>query len=386
MQSVKRRLPFVACAVVAALVVVVVAGADEIRIQWTRTNDMITARSSSTLTLLPDGRVLAVGGYTNGTYTRRTEIYDPQSESWSPAPDLQQARGIHSATLLPNAALLVAGGWGTTAVNRGILDGIESYNYKEAVWSTAGKMTVPRYQHMAVLLLDGRVLFAGGCSQRSCAAVEASAEIYDPATGASSAVAPMTTKRHGATATLLANGKVLVAGGSASSSGAYLATAELFDPNTGTWTATGSMATARSLHTALRLSGTRRERGVLVVGGFAAPDVLASAEVYDPWTGLWTPTADMLEARAAHTMTRLTNGRLLVTGGVAANGMEYLTSAELYDPTQGRWYSAGEMNTPRTNHAAALLANGVVLVVGGHTSPGTIPASASSELYMPLEY
>jgi hypothetical protein len=383
MQSVNRRLPFVAGAIAAALVAVAGAGADDIRSQWRPTNDMITARSSATLTPLPDGRVLAAGGYTNGTYTRRTEIYDPQSATWSPAPDLQQARGVHSATLLPNAAVLVAGGWGTTAVNRGILDGIERFTVKEAAWSTAGKMTVPRYQHMAVLLLDGRVLLAGGCSQRSCAAVEASAEIYDPSTGASSPVAPMTTRRHGATATLLPNGKVLVAGGSASSSGGYLATAELFDPSTGTWTATGSMMAARSLHTALRVSATRRG-AVLVAGGFAAPDVLAGAEVYDPWTGLWTPTADMIEARAAHTMTRLTNGRLLVAGGIGTNGTAYLTSAEEYDPMDGHWYSAGDMNTPRINHAAALLANGIVLVAGGHTAPGTIPASASSELYVPL--
>jgi hypothetical protein len=287
--------------------------------------------------------------------------------------------------VLPVASVLVAGGWGTTAANRGILDGIERYDVTQASWSAAGKMTVPRYQHLAVLLLDGRVLLAGGCSKRSCEAVEASAEIYDPSTAISSAVAPMTTRRHGATATLLANGKVLVAGGSTSASGGYLASAEVFDPNTGTWTATGSMMTARSLHTALAMNFPRRG-AVLVAGGFAAPDVLASAEVYDLWTGLWTPTADLLEARAGHTMTRLRNGRLLVTGGFGTSGTAYLTSAEEYVPMEGRWYPAGYMNTPRTNHAAALLANGTVLVAGGHTAPGTIPASASSELYMPLAF
>ena len=106
------------------------------------------------------------------------------------------------------------------------------------------------------------------------------------------------------TATLLANGKVLVAGG-----GDNLATAELYDPATGTWTFTGSLNAGRGAHTAALLSDGK----VLVAGG---GDNLATAELYDPATGTWTFTGSLNAGRYLHTSTLLTNGRVLIAGGL----------------------------------------------------------------------
>src|SRR5438309_850741 len=129
-------------------------------------------------------------------------------------------------------------------------------------------------------------------------------------------------------------------------------------PPSGSWTATGSMATARAGHPAVLL----RNGKVLVTGG--------PAELYDPLTGIWTPTGPM--SNGDGTLTLLANGRVLAAGGGAA---------ELYDPSTDLWTPTGPMTTARTGHGATLLPNGKVLVEGGFDS-GTVTASA--ELYNPV--
>jgi N-acetylneuraminic acid mutarotase len=136
-------------------------------------------------------------------------------------------------------------------------------------------------------------------------------------------------------ATLLADGKVLVTGGFGQSGrGVVRASAELYDPSSGTWTVTGSMGGARLGHIAIQLG----DGSVLVAGGFnSAPPAevaVASAELYDPNTGTWSDTADLVEARAGATATLLSDGRVLITGGFGSNSMPLVT-AELYDPGSG---------------------------------------------------
>jgi N-acetylneuraminic acid mutarotase len=163
------------------------------------------------------------------------------------------------------------------------------------------------------------------------------------------------------TATLLANGKVLVVGGSINFMNTCCrktGSAELYDLETGQWSATGSLSTPRLSHVAVRLANGR----VLVAGGYGDPSFtrLTTAEIYDPDTGAWSAAGDLSVARANHMVTLLADGRVLVTGGSLGG-----SSAELYDPATGAWSSAGTMNLARYYHTATLLANGKVLVAAG---------------------
>ena len=155
------------------------------------------------------------------------------------------------------------------------------------------------------------------------------------------------------TATLLPDGRVLVAGGYNGTT--PVASAELYDPATGLWTLTGSLAIIRYGHTATLLPNGK----VLVTGGFENP----SAELYDPATGTWSATGSPAAKRAFATATLLPNGKALVAGGFSGSG--YVESAELYDPATGLWTLTGSLATARELHTATLLPNGTVLVAGG---------------------
>jgi hypothetical protein len=224
-------------------------------------------------------------------------------------------------------------------------------------------LNFPTAQQTATLLQNGQVL------------LPAAAELYNPATGKWAATGTMGTARaSGYTATVLQNGQVLVAGGvEAGVNMTVTSGAELYNPATGTWAATGSMTTARTGHTATLLPNGQ----VLVAGGEACVTstcaYLASAELYNPATGTWTPTASMTVARYGHTATLLPNGQVLVAGPGS--------SAELYNPAAGTWAATGSMTSPHFGALAGLLANGQVLVVCGVDDPGVPPCAA--DLYNP---
>ncbi|MDO8485346.1 MAG: kelch repeat-containing protein, partial [Candidatus Limnocylindrales bacterium] len=180
------------------------------------------------------------------------------------------------------------------------------------------------------------------------------------------------------TATLLSDGKVLVAGGVINDrfDGWVSASAELYDPGSGSWTATTDMIEARWSHTATLLPDGR----VLVTGSYInSGESRASAELYDPNSGSWTATRNMGEGRGGHTATMLPDGRVLVAGGYSGyNGysMDSLASAELYDAGSGSWTATGDMAEARDGHTATLLPDGRVLVAGGRSSGGDALASA----------
>lgn len=229
-------------------------------------------------------------------------------------------------------------------------------------------MGYARTNHTATLLPNGRVLVAGGYDDTRTLAT---AESFDPGAGIWSGVGPMHESRFFHTATLLPDGRVLVVGGEYG--GGYRATAELFAPATGTWTPTGSMGVARSGHTATLLPNGK----VLVAGGFNGA-YLATAELYDPATGQWTATGAMSTARSVDTATLLADGTVVVAGGFGGTGA--IASAERYDPAAGLWAATGSMATARLTHTATLLPNGKVLVAGGF---GGGTSLASAELYDP---
>jgi hypothetical protein len=242
-------------------------------------------------------------------------------------------------------------------------------------WEYTGSLKTARFHHTATLLPDGRVLVAGGEDQMNALA---SAELYDPATGTWSDTGSLNTARDSHTATLLPNGMVLVAGGRETIPGIGLANAEVYHPATGTWSPTGSLDTGRVYHTATLLPN-----GIVLVAGGQEIDgiFLASAELYDPATGTWSPTGSLDTRRRFHTATLLPNGMVLVAGG-EDDRLRALASADLYDPATATWLATGSLNTARYDHTATLLPNGMVLVTGGARGYGKAPL-ASAELYDP---
>nr|WP_242544847.1 Ig-like domain-containing protein [Corallococcus sp. NCSPR001] len=211
-----------------------------------------------------------------------------------------------------------------------------------------------RQAHTATLLPNGKVLVAGGASTSISSGI-ASAELYDPATGTWTNAGSMLSARRDHTATLLPSGKVLIAGGQQGSN--RLTQAELYDPATGTWSATGALPAARGAHTATLLPNGK----VLVAGGYNGDAILASASVYDPATGTWSATGAMASARSGHTATLLPDGKVLLAGSGGG-------SAELYDPATGTWASTGSLATTHDSPTATLLPSGRVLITGGYGS------------------
>jgi hypothetical protein len=345
------------------------------RTGFSPTGSMGAAREYQTATLLPDGRVLIAGGIgASGAALASAELFDPKTGQFSPTGSMAHARWSHTATLLPDGRVLVAGG--DDRVKR--LASAELYDPKTGEFSATGSMTTGRELPTATLLPDGRVLVAGGDGVSSTTfSPLASAELYDPKTGTFSPTGSMGTVRANHTATLLPDGRVLIAGGWDASK--RLASAELYDPKTGKFSATGSMTTGRQLPTATLLPDGR----VLVAGGSVGSSALASAELYDPKTGQFSPTGSMGTVREYHTATMLSDGRVLVAGG--DNGSTAaLASAELYDPATGQFSPTGSMGTVREVPTATLLPDGRVLVAGGDDGSSTnFSPLASAELYQP---
>jgi N-acetylneuraminic acid mutarotase len=338
---------------------------------WATTGSLKTGRAYHTATLLDNGQVLVAGGRdSSGNSLASAELYTPGSGTWAFTGSMATARHYYTATKLSNSQVLVAGGLdsllGTT------LASAELYDPSSGSWSPTGSMTTTRNLATATLLANGMVLVAGGVD--NFGTMLASAELYDPATGTWSSTGSMHFARQFHTATLLPNGKVLVTGGFGPTN--YLASAELYDPATGSWSLTGSMAAPRYAFTATLLANGH----VLVAGGANNqgpnfPNALATAEVYDPGSGTWSPTGSMSGPRYALTASLLPSGQVLAAGGYEIGTLQ---TAELYDPTAGTWSSISNMNFPRGFHTATVLSTGQVLVAGGYDPDSYIQ---SAELY-----
>ncbi len=364
----------------------------------------IRPTGSSTLvapvsTLLADGRVLFVDSWNLvPVMGPGAELYDSKLGKFVTTGPLLAGRRQETVTGLKDGRALVVGG---EDIDTGNIADTEAYDPRTGAFTVTGAMSTPRLEHTATLLSDGRVLIVGGARTWMGDGL-ASAEIYDPRTGKFTPTGSMSAPRYDHTATLLQDGRVLVVGGASASTNGDVGTAsaEIYDPRTGEFTPTGSMSVARYFHTATLLADGR----VLVAGGTPggmATDqtggtISSTAEVYDPKSGTFAPTGSMTVSRAEHTATLMRDGRVLVVGGVSGpDGARNATaSIEIYDPKTGGFTAAGVMASPRLGHAATLLPDGLVLIVGGvhygghdyiepDGSGGVWSASDPAELYQP---
>jgi hypothetical protein len=266
------------------------------------------------------------------------------------------------ATLLQDGRVLVLSADGRA----------ELYDPGTGEFSPTGSMKAPRAAETATLLRDGRVLIAGGYNDPP--KVLGSAEIYDPKTGKFSPTGSMKTARSGETATLLGDGRVLIAGGDDGTRA--LSSAEIYDPSAATFSPTGPMMNGRAGLAATLLQGGR----VLITGGVGSGSATTVAEVYDPGTGKFSPTGSMVPALVSQTATILTDGRVLIAGGGDLRGVP-TARAQLYDPRTGELSDTGSMAVPREGFTATLLPDGRVMVAGGSGDNGA--AFTSVELFDP---
>lgn len=253
----------------------------------------------------------------------------------------------------------------------------KSNQAETGIISTIQDMNKSRAAHTATVLENGKVLIAGGFNSDENGM--ASTEIFDPATGTFSAGAHLSEKRASHTATLLPSEKVLIAGGF---NGNYLDSAEIYDAKTGKFTEAGKMTLPRSEHVAVLLKNGK----VLLAGGVGTDwTFLADAEIYDPLTNSFSKTGNMTAARESHTATLLKDGQILITGGHQGrrSAIEIYRSAEIYNPQNGSFTAAADLTVKRHKHDAVLLGDGRVLIVGGSDEHDSRGAYTNVEIYNP---
>jgi len=244
---------------------------------WTTLPEMNTARQGHTGATLADGRVLLAGGADQGgALLRSSEVFDPGARRFTPGPDMAAARTMHRAVTLGDGRVLVLGGDNVSGRE------YEIYDPKANAFVHAGQMVSDA--STATLLRDGRVLLAGGFDS-------AIVQIFDPGPGTLTRIADMPNAHStGARASRLGDGRVLVTGGW-SVMREPSRHADLYDPATDTWTAVGPMGSARSLHGQVTLHDGR----ALVCGGLDDDgDPVASIEIFDPVSRTFTMLKDTM--------------------------------------------------------------------------------------------
>lgn len=266
----------------------------------------------------------------------------------------------------------------TVEASVGSINGSTTLTGTPSRFRFTGNLINARDTFTATVLQNGKVLIAGGISYPGGNLVPM-CELYDPAAGTFSKAANLNVPRINHTATLLTNGMVLISGGQVSDGSGGLtwtASAELYDPNAGTFSLTGSLNQARKNDTATLLGSGL----VLITGGNGPNGDPAAAELYNLSTTSFSTTGNLNTPRDMHTATLLNDGTVLIVGGESSSGSS-LASAEIYDPSTGLFTATGSLNTASIGHTATLLNTGKVLIAGGSPTYAFVGALSRAELY-----
>ncbi len=345
---------------------------------FTPTGAMTTERSWHTATLLNNGQVLIAGGVTNPfSATASAELYDPTRGTFSPTGNMTAPRAAHTAILLPGGRVLIAGGSSSLGENVPYLTTTEVYDPSTGTFTATSDMLHGHECGQAHVLNNGKVFLSGGSPVLSPHPPPIpDAQLYDPTTGFFAAagtyatVPPNFSLCAGRASTLLADGRVLIVWEDD--------LAEIYHPETGSFTQTGKPL-GPSYNLGLATATLLMNGKVLVAGGDDGSSNLKSTELFDVPTGSFTPGGSMSTGRDAGSATLLPNGTVLIAGGNGPQG-----PTDVYDPVSGSFRAGPEMVTKREIHTATLLNDGRVLIAGGFTAPDyPFGAISLSELYTP---
>jgi len=367
---------------------------------WLDAGELREARNATHAVVLGTGEVLIVGSdwetswlSSCGTSTDGSdsvEIGDPETGVWETTTSLPSRRDDPAVVALPDGRALLTGGAAGESIGWSAYSSTYIFDPTTHLWSRSGLLNTARTATAAALLLDGRVLVAGGMFLDRTSPDPPrpldSSELWDPGSGTWTRTGFLARTRIGASAVTLADGRVLVVGGVASQESAPIqqATAEVYDPTTGRWRSAGQLATARSGFTLVALL----DGGAIVVGGFGGlgTAALSAVERFDPGSNMWSAAEDLPYPVAGAAGIRLADGRVLLAGGsvrepepIDENAGTFdsglTTDAILFDAGAGTWTATTPMPSPRAGASAVVLADGSVILAGGSESEGELHAT-----------
>lgn len=325
--------------------------------------------------ILANGQILITGGANDG-YSH--EIYDPATNDWAATENSIFSHESHGQITLPDGSVLVVGGYQRQPLNsdggggyKRIDDKSEIYDPQANTWTSIPEMLTKRSEFSMHLLPNGSVLVVGGyyldeSGSRPRSLLSSTTEIYDPQTeewrmGAS------TNHPHGAHEAIeLRDGRILILGGNVNDF-----QCEIYDPNSGQWTTISRLAEGFGYsHRAVQIDDDR----ILLTGGvYEHVEGNQNAAIYSLSADSWTMVAPMIEPRHSHDLVLLSNGKILAIGGrgLLNNHPFYPTvdpvsSCEVYDPQTDTWELVGDLKFPRSDHLSFPIGNDRILIVGGN--------------------